>query len=352
MSVQIPYNQNSCFKDRHITPNNLFNQIETDLRLITEKCTKQIQKTNLVHEKIMYNQVLDHINQMIQNNSEKHILFKQNHFQINDNYKQQQTNSKLDVQMSYFVTFVFQFETKEEEFTHQLSFKQLYLFLLKEYSVIIKSMFVILDQQENIINPDDWDQPFLCGNKAQSLFIIQSLSQYLMPQKSQIAPRESQTSAQSQKTSEVFSLFKSCNPIFQDVKKESRLYQSHSTIQKYNSLMNSIAYRCKYCNQEIQNQQIMLKCYHNYHEDCLTSMLKSQIQSGQPILNCLCNYKIHINELDLLTNYLKENLFNNQIDTIYQRQQGQFIKCKNCKFFYMKTQNKSQIRSACIMCST
>ncbi|CAK80535.1 unnamed protein product (macronuclear) [Paramecium tetraurelia] len=380
MNDKNPYNQNSYFKDRKITANDLFNQIETDLKLIKGKCKQQIQKTNLQHEKEMYNEVLDHMNQMIQHNNEKQIIFKSNHSYNNENQIQQSTNIKLDSQIRYCVTFEFENETKEEEFSHQLSFKELYLFLLKESSFIIKQMFVILDQQANIINPNDWEQPFICGDKADSRFIIQSLSQYLMtqqsvivqrasqimqiesqivpresqivPVESQILPRDSQKSTQSQKRSEVQQLFKSQNHYVKDVQKESKLYQYRSTIQKqFYSKMSTIVYQCKNCNQEIQNQQIMLKCYHNYHEDCLTSMLKSQIQSGQSILNCICNQKIHINELDLLTYGLKQNLYKNQIDTIYQKYQGQFMKCKNCYFFYMKTQNKSQIRSACIMCS-
>ncbi|CAD8163576.1 unnamed protein product [Paramecium pentaurelia] len=351
-------NKSAYFKEKYLNPNNIFNQIETNLRLIKEKCEQQKLKLISQNQMEMFQEVLDHLNNIIQCNSDRQIIFKQNHQLIID-YQQQQyqlTNYNMDSQMKYGVTLIFPNQmTIEEVFSDQLTFKEFYHFLLKKFSDEIKQMFVILDQDTNIINPDDWDQPFIYGNKQHSLFFIQSLQFYIMQQQKQEIRQETypiNQKVQIQQNDFKHQIFQSHNVYpNKDMKKESLNSQFHSSILKNGySLMNVIQYKCQQCNQSIQNKLIMLKCFHNYHEDCLCSMLKIQIESNQPTLNCLCNKKIKINEVNVLNKVQIERLYQNQINVIYQKQQALFIKCNKCQFFYIKAQNKSQIRQVCLMC--
>ncbi|KAM3133364.1 hypothetical protein pb186bvf_014525 [Paramecium bursaria] len=101
---------------------------------------------------------------------------------------------------------------------------------------------------------------------------------------------------------------------------------------------------CSICNKYIFEKRIQLKCKHNFHEQCMIRIIKTQINQNR--MFCPCGQKIFINDLDVDNIELKllQKLYlSQQINSI--KQQLPTIKCRslNCQFFWAR--DKYQIKS-------
>ncbi|CAD8108535.1 unnamed protein product [Paramecium sonneborni] len=114
---------------------------------------------------------------------------------------------------------------------------------------------------------------------------------------------------------------------------------------------------CYFCQQNIDDDCIMISCQHSFHHDCLIHLVESQCYLNQPKLKCLCQKSIKPQLLKLIhdttkAQILKLKLDLNQLNYIKSVYPQKFLNCqnKNCNFFYYYDEKQQRNSSFCPQC--
>ncbi|CAD8063492.1 unnamed protein product [Paramecium sonneborni] len=197
----------------------------------------------------------------------------------------------------------------------------------------------------------------ICEEKSQVESRIRSVSQYEQPTQG----LQNYQFHFSNKNSKIQQEIKTCNqnnnqnnPNYKTtyfkqtstiVEKQDLQKNKESQINLFDSQINIIQINCYWCNQNINEAQYCLNCYHIYHIDCLKELIIKQIHNFQqrPFLSCICQIKIpRIPLIEASFNKKYQNeLIQEQLKFIYQSKKKNFENCSVCNFFWVKDKNQN-----------